>query len=122
MIMDKEQMTPDIEKLKALAKRLNDKWGSYEKEVWTLCGITEEELQPVCKAESEIIAEYIAACSPDVILSLISKLNIAREALEFYADKDNWDEENGLGQTPSCWDGGAVDLGDRARKALEELK
>lgn len=38
-----------------------------------------------------------------------------REALEFYANKDNWDDDQ---FTPTVWDDGAVDLGKRARKAL----
>lgn len=52
-------------------------------------------------------------------LELLDYVDRLEDALKFYADKDNWDEENALGQTPSCWDDGHVDLGNRARQALE---
>lgn len=43
------------------------------------------------------------------------------QTLEFYADKDNWDTGNALGQLPSCWDGGRLDLGNRARACINEI-
>lgn len=39
-----------------------------------------------------------------------------RKALEFYADKENWDLHE---MTPTIWDDGAVDCGNRARIALD---
>jgi len=39
-----------------------------------------------------------------------------RKALEFYADKENWDTEN---VSPTIWDNGDIDLGKRARQALK---
>ncbi len=47
-----------------------------------------------------------------------AKLRVAGEALGFYADKDNWDTDQ---FSPTIWDDGAIDLGKRAKKALEEL-
>jgi hypothetical protein len=38
-----------------------------------------------------------------------------REALEFYANLENWDTNY---TTPTIWDDGDVDLGRRARQAL----
>lgn len=38
-----------------------------------------------------------------------------RETLEFYADKENWDDDF----TPTIWDDGSVDLGKRANQALK---
>lgn len=37
------------------------------------------------------------------------------EALEFYADKTNWDDDYMI---PTIWDDGNIDLGKRACKAL----
>lgn len=53
------------------------------------------------------------------IEELKQKLAIAKEALGFYADNDNWDLDH---MTPTCWDDGAVDCGNRAKEALEKLK
>lgn len=47
-----------------------------------------------------------------------SKIAELVRALEFYADKDNWDDDF----TPTVWDDGQVDLGDRARAALEKWR
>ncbi len=43
------------------------------------------------------------------------------EALEFYADKENWDPPNTL-PSPSLWDDGYIETGQRATKALKEFK
>lgn len=50
--------------------------------------------------------------------TLIKENARLREALEFYANKENWDDDF----TPTIWDDGNVDLGSRARKALGGAK
>lgn len=37
-------------------------------------------------------------------------------ALEFYADRDNWDDDI----TPTVWDNGNVDMGRKAKLAIKE--
>ena len=60
---------------------------------------------------------FIAAARNEMkfLLSTIRKM---RGALEFYTDKNNWDDDF----TPTIWDDGRVDLGDRAKKCLEEIE
>lgn len=57
---------------------------------------------------------------------LISELRAAwerealmEEALEFYADRENWDDDQ---FTPSIWDDGDVDMGRRSISALAKVR
>lgn len=58
---------------------------------------------------------YIAAT--DKWLTIINK---AVEMAEFYADKDNWDDNDTF--TPTIWNNGSVDLGQKAEEFLASLK
>lgn len=49
---------------------------------------------------------------------LIESLEKAIDALEFYADKENWDDDK---FNPTIWDNGKIDLGDCARTCLESI-
>lgn len=78
----------------------------------------------VCEAYSNNNIEYLCEASPDVILELIGKLRVAREALEFYAKINHMniigEFDEGLVRTTRHV--GVVETGWRARKALEELE
>jgi hypothetical protein len=52
---------------------------------------------------------------PTEFYYLLAILKAQREALEFYADRDNWDTDD---FSPTIWDDGAIDLGKRAQDAL----
>ncbi len=51
------------------------------------------------------------------IEKLRTELAKARGTLAFYADKENWDDDF----TPTVWDDGKVDLGNKAREALRSI-
>lgn len=53
------------------------------------------------------------------ITKLKKALVIADEAIGFYADKDNWDDDQ---FTPTVWDDGKVDMGDKSREAQKQIK
>lgn len=71
-----------------------------------------------CKELDAILLIEITKIANARVQPLLEAIEVLKAALYFYEDKDNWDEENPLGQTPSCWDDGAVDLGNRAKEAL----
>lgn len=56
--------------------------------------------------------EYIALCNPALVLDWAKETRRLRGALEFYADKRNWDD----GDNSSPAD---LDYGSRARQALK---
>ena len=49
--------------------------------------------------------DYIAACSPDVLLALLAANDRYREALAFYAEPESWKQ-------PSVWSPGGKRLSD----------
>ncbi len=79
-------------------------------------------LHGLCKngvyAPGFVIPEDVALICEDA-LSLLSDLETACEALEFYEDKDNWDLEDA---SPTIWDDGQIDCGNRAIEALEKIR
>ena len=104
-------MTPKLARLEELAKLAdeeNSPWYTSEEEAL-------ERLTLPCDRE------FIAAASPDVILELINKLKVAREALEYIAKTS---EEHGPRDTVDIMSDLAnqrlFDI-DKARKALEEI-
>lgn len=56
--------------------------------------------------------------SKDMENRLLPLLEKAVEMAEFYADKENWDDEEFI---PTIWDNGKIDLGDKAREFLSEF-
>jgi len=48
------------------------------------------------------------------VLKLRAELAEALEVIEYYGNKENWDDH----VTPTIWDDGSVDLGNRARAFL----
>lgn len=53
----------------------------------------------------------------ETVRELRAQLAEAGGVVEFYADKENWDDDS---FTPTCWDDGQIDLGERARAYLEK--
>ena len=86
------------------------------KELESKLAVAKEEADYAVKAYSEFQKESMARGAH--IFYLKEKLALARECLEFYADKDNWDMEE---MSPTIWDDGDIDCGKRARAALEKL-
>lgn len=64
-----------------------------------------------CTVE-EMLAEYGASERERILAEVM-------QTLEFYADKDNWDDDK---FTPTIWDNGNIDLGNRARALLAKLR
>lgn len=52
-------------------------------------------------------------------LAKFPEVRVLVEALEFYADRDNWDDD---AYCPTIWDDGNIDLGRKAIKALEPFQ
>lgn len=52
------------------------------------------------------------------ILWLLNRLQTALISLEFYANRDNWDDDL---YCPTIWDDGGIDLGRQAQKALRAM-
>lgn len=50
---------------------------------------------------------------------LEDNLKEAVSALEFYEDRENWDDD---AFNPTCWVDGNIDLGQTARAALEKIR
>ncbi len=65
-------------------------------------------------------ASWIAAANPETMKRLIRVIREQRAALEFYADKKHWDHWDIENMSPTIWDDGNIDLGNRARRALAE--
>lgn len=62
--------------------------------------------------------EEVAAMESALALER-EKVKVLREAVEFYEDKDNWDDDQ---FSPTIWDNGKIDMGDRAREALAKIE
>lgn len=71
---------------------------------------------PLYRPTREVYKFY--AHARNALPAYVDALERAMAALEFYADRDNWDEDF----TPTVWDDGNVDLGNRARAALEDIE
>ena len=120
--MDKEleKLLEELEELEAKATPRPFRVCPGDSAVITDCSSAKFEYIP------QVVADFyglpndanLFATSRNSLKTLIQIIRVQNEALEFYANKDNWDEENSLGQTPSCWDSGSVDLGLRAMSAL----
>ena len=68
-------------------------------------------------------ADFIAAANPQTILSLISELERAREALKFYATYSPRQHPEGYYEIHAApGEGGEVRFGTKARQTLEQMK
>ena len=100
-------MTPITkEELLRLRDRLAEEWVEKAYPVYL------PQIDDGFKTNSRIVA-YKAGFD-----ALLVPLLSCVEALDFYADKENWDTEN---MSPTVWDDGNIDLGRRAFKALTAL-
>lgn len=72
-----------------------------------------------CAAISEVddFRRYIRKVDFDREM-LTEDLRKCLGALEFYSDKDNWDDDQFI---PTVWDNGNIDMGRRARECLASL-
>lgn len=70
---------------------------------------------PKLIAEIRKHQDHFEHCQSSKIVTLSLEVQKLRAALEFYADKENWDAEN---VSPTVWEDGDIDLGARARAAL----
>lgn len=124
-------MTSQLARLEELARAATPKWQAYERNrglithEWEIRTPTNGTLfRSTSYGNMNADAEFVGAASPDVILSLINKLRVAREALEFYAKINHMniigEFDEGLVRTTRH--AGVVETGWRARKALEELE
>lgn len=90
--------------------------------------IGDNPIPPIATYLFDYDAEFIAHAREDVP-ALVAEVERLREALSFYADKNNWNrhikEPGGLGDNgytiPPLWEPSSIefDKGNKARKALE---
>lgn len=82
-----------------------------------------ESLKEIYLKRNDNDADYIAACSPETVLALITALREARELAEYYADENLYEVKERIAQTEVGivpYESVDVDDGEKARAFLKK--